>query len=134
MSGDALQLFKNVEGPTRENLGETLAVFPRKYVKPQSMATAKNNFQKLLFNPANQYLVDFLDELQKLTENAFKLAAHAFIDQFINVKTPQQLKKNKKSDPPAKWHVCRDSYIVTHIEKELELNGLEALDELKKTL
>ena len=41
MRGDALQTFKNFIGPTRENLGEILAVFSRKYVKPQSMATAK---------------------------------------------------------------------------------------------
>ena len=30
MKGDALQTFKNINGPTRENLGEILAVFRRK--------------------------------------------------------------------------------------------------------
>ena len=44
MRGDALQTFKNINGPTRENLGEILAVFRRNYVKLQSMATAKQNF------------------------------------------------------------------------------------------
>ena len=48
MRGDALQTFKNIKGPTRENLGEILAVFRRKYVKPQSMETAKHKFQKLV--------------------------------------------------------------------------------------
>ena len=33
MKGDALQTFKNIIGPTRENLGEILAVFRRKYIK-----------------------------------------------------------------------------------------------------
>ena len=61
ISGDALQTFKNINGPTRENLAELLAVFRRKYVKPQSMVTAKHKFQKLNFNPANKNLVDFLD-------------------------------------------------------------------------
>ena len=61
MTEDALQTFKNFNGPTRENLGEILAVFWRKYVKPQSMATAKHKFQKLVFNPANEKLVDCLD-------------------------------------------------------------------------
>ena len=79
MRGDALQTFKNINGPTRENLGEILAVFRRKYVEPQSMATAKHNFQKLVFNLANQKLVDFLDELQKLAKDAFGIAAHAII-------------------------------------------------------
>ena len=44
MRGDALQTFKNITSPTRENLGEILTVFRRKYVKPQSMATAKHKF------------------------------------------------------------------------------------------
>ena len=50
---DVLQTFKNINGPIRENLEEILAVFRRKYVKPQSMATEKHKFQKLVFNPAN---------------------------------------------------------------------------------
>ena len=80
MSGDALQTFKNINGPTGENLGENLAVFRRKYVKPQSMATAKHKFQKIVFNAANHKLVGFLDELQKLAKDAFGIAAHAIIE------------------------------------------------------
>ena len=53
MRGDALQTIKNINGPTRENMGEILAVFRRKYVKPQSMVNAKRKFQTLVFNPAN---------------------------------------------------------------------------------
>ena len=34
MRGDALQTFKNINGPTRENPGKILAVFRRKHVKP----------------------------------------------------------------------------------------------------
>ena len=45
MRGDALQTFKNITSPNRENLGEIMTVFRRKYVKPQSMATAKHKFQ-----------------------------------------------------------------------------------------
>ena len=93
MRGDALQKFKNINGPTRENLGEILAAFRRKYVKPQSKATAKHKFQKLVFNPANQKLIDFLDELRKLDKDAFGIAAHAIIEQFIYAKMPPHLKK-----------------------------------------
>ena len=88
MRGDALQTFKNITGPNRENLGEILTVFHRKYVKPQSMATAKHKFQQLVFNPANQKLNDFLDELQKLAKDAFGVAAQAIIEQFIYAKMP----------------------------------------------
>ena len=93
MRRDALQTFKNNNGPTRENLGEILAVFRRKYVKPQSQATAKHKFQKLVFNTANQKLVDFLDELQRLAKDAFRIAAHAIVEQFIYAKMPPHLKK-----------------------------------------
>ena len=44
MRGDALQTFKNIDSPNRENLTEILTVFRRKYVKPQSMATSKHKF------------------------------------------------------------------------------------------
>ena len=127
MRGDALQTFKNNNGPTRENLEEILAVFRRKYVKPQSMATAKHKFQKLVFKPANQKLVDFLHELQKLAKDAFGIAAHAIIEQFIYAKMPPHLKKSLNQA-----HLENGTYeqIVTHLERELELNGLEAPDEL----
>ena len=94
MSGDALQTFKNINVPNRANLGEILAVFRRKYVKPQSMAPAKHKFQKLIFNPANQKLLDFLDELRKLAKDAFAIATRAIIEQLIYAKMPAHLKKS----------------------------------------
>ena len=128
MGGDALQTFKNINGPTRENLGEILAVLRRKYVKPQSMATAKNKFHKLAFHPANQKLVDFFDELQKLAKDGFRIAAHAIIEQFIYAKMPPHLKK-----PINQAFLENGTYeqIVRHVERELKLNGLEAPDELQ---
>ena len=126
MRGDALQTFKNINGPTRQNLGEILAVFRRKYVKSQSMASAKHKFQKLVFNPANQNLVVFLEELQKLAKDAFEIAAHAFIEQILYAKMPPRLKKLINQA-----HLENGTYeqIVTHLQRELELNGLEAPDE-----
>ena len=127
MRGDALQTFKNINGPNRENLEEILAVFRRNYVKHHSMATAKHKFQKLVFNPANQKLLDFHDKLQKLTKDAFRKAAHAIIEQFIYAKMPPHLKKSINQA-----HLENGTYeqIVTHLERELELNRLEASDEL----
>ena len=92
------------------------------------MATAKHKFQKVVFNPANQKLVDFLDELQKLAKDAFGIAAHAIIEQFINAKMPPHLKKLINQA-----HLENGTYeqFVTHLERDLELNGLEAPDELQ---
>ena len=122
MRGDALQTFKNISSPNRENLIEILTVFRRKYVKPQSMATARHKFQQLVFNPANQKLIDFLDELQKLAKDAFGVAAQAIIDQFIYAKMPPHLKKSINQA-----HLENGTYeqIVTHLERELELQRLE---------
>ena len=126
MRGDALQTFKNISSRNRENLAETLTVFRRKYVKPQSMATAKHKFQQLVFNPANQKLIDFLDELQKLAKDAFGVAAQATLDQFIYAKMPPHL---KKSINQARLENGTYEQIVTHLERELVLNSLEYPDE-----
>ena len=126
MRGDALQTFKNIGSPNRENLTEILTVFGRQYMKPQSLATARHKFQQLVFNPANQKLIDFLDELQKLAKDAFGVAAQAVIEQFIYAKMPPHLKKPKNQS-----HLENGTYdqIVTHLERELELNSLEHHDE-----
>ena len=114
--------------PNRENLGEILTVFRRKYVKPQSMATAKHKFQRLVFNPANQKLIDFLDDLQKLAKNAFRAAAKDIVEQFIYAKVPPHLKKSINQA-----HLENGTYeqIVSHLERELELNNLETPDEMQ---
>ena len=126
MRGDALQTFKNIDSPNRENLKDYLTVFRTIYVKPQSMATAKHKFQQLVFNPVNQKLIDFLKELQKLAKNAFGVAAQAIIDQFIYAKMPPHLRKTINQA-----HLENGTYeqIVTHLERELELNSSEYLDE-----
>ena len=120
MKRSALQTFKNIAGPTRENLGWIVAVFRRELIKPQSMATAKHTFQKLLFNPSNQKLLVFLDALQRLTKDAFGIAAHVSIEWFIYAKMPPHL---RKSINQANLENGIYEQIVTHLEKELELSG-----------
>ena len=95
-------------------MAEILAAFRRKYVKPQSIEMAKQEFQKLVFNPANQKVVDFLDELEKLAEDAFGKAAHTIIEQFIYAKMPPHLNKLINQA-----HLENGTYeqIVTHLEK-----------------
>ena len=127
MRGDALQTFKNISSPNRENLTEILTVFLRKYVKPQSMATAKHKFQQLVFNLANQTLIDYLEELQKLAKmDAFGVDAQAIIEQFIYAKMPPHLKKSI-NQAHLKKGTCEQ--IVRHLERDLELNSLEYPDE-----
>ena len=126
MRGDALQTFKNITSPNRKNLGEILTVFRRKNVKPQSMAMAKHKFQQLVFNLANQNLIDFLVEPQKLAKDAFGVAAQAITEQFIYAKMPPHLNKSINQVLENGTY----EQIVSHLERELELNGLEAPDEM----
>ena len=104
MLGDALQTFKNITSPNRESLGEILTVFPRKYSKPQSMANTKHKYQRLVFNLANQKLIDFLDKIKKLTKHAFGVAAQAIIDQFIHAKMTRH-QEIKKLGRFGEWHL-----------------------------
>ena len=126
--GDPLQTFKNITCLNIGNLEEIFTVFRGNYLKPQFMAAAKHKFQGPVFNPVNQKLVDFLDELQKLAENAFGVATQAIIEQFLYAKMPPHLKKSINQT-----HLENGTYeqIVSHHERELELNGLEAPDELQ---
>ena len=86
------------------------------------MSTAKHKFQKLVFNPANHKLVDFLDELQKLAKDGFGITAHNIIQKFIYAKMPPLLKKSINQA-----HLENGTYelIVTHLERELERNCFE---------
>ena len=91
------------------------------------MATAKHIFQRLVFKPANQELFNFLDELQKLAGDAFGVAAQAIIEQLVYAKRPPHL---KKSINQVHLEIGTYEQIVSHLERELELNGLDTPDEM----
>ena len=93
------------------------------------MATAKHKFQRLVFNPANHKLIDFLDDSQNLAKDAFRVAAQAIIEQFKDAKMPHHL---KKSIDQAHLENGTIKQIVSLLEREFELNGLEAQDELQR--
>ena len=92
------------------------------------MATVKQKFQQLVFNPLNQTIVDFLHELHRKAKVAFAIAAHTIIKQFIFAKMPPNL---KTSINQALLEYDTYEQVVTDLERELEMNILEALDELQ---
>ena len=128
MRGDALQTFRHISRPNRETLGEILISFRRKNVKSQPILTAKHIFQRLVFNSANQKIIGFLEELQKLAKDALGVATQAIIEQFLSAKTLPHL---KKSINQAHLENVTIEEIVSRLEKQLELNGLEAPDQLQ---
>ena len=48
---EALQTFRNISAVNKKTLDDVLIVFRRKYVKPESQATAKHKWHKLTFDP-----------------------------------------------------------------------------------
>ena len=130
LRGLALKTFKNIQRTPTTTLEDILVVFRRKYVKPESSASAKHRFNRLMFQPENQKLPDFLEDLQESAEKAFGEAAPQMIESLIYAKMPPHL---KKSINQAYLENGTYEQIVKHLEREMELNGLEADEPLVKT-
>ena len=90
----ALKTFKNIQRTPTTTVEDILIVFRRKYVKPESSASAKQRFNRLFFDPENQKLPDFLEELQESAEKAFGDNAHQMIENLLYAKMPPHLKKS----------------------------------------
>ena len=56
---EALQTFRNISASNKNFLEDVLIVFRRKYVKPDSQATAKHKWHKLTLDPNTKSLPDF---------------------------------------------------------------------------
>ena len=130
LRGLALKTFKNIQRTPTTTLEDILVVFRRKYVKPESSASAKHRFNQLMFQPENQKLPDFLEDLQESAERAFGEAAPQMIESLIYAKMPPHL---KKSINQAFLENGTYEQIVEHLERKMELNGLEADEPLAKT-
>ena len=89
------------------------------------MAAPIHEVQRLVFNPANQRLIDFLDELQKLVKSTFGVDAQAIIEHFFYAKMLPHLKKSI-DQAHLENGTCKE--LVSQLEKELELNRLDAPD------
>ena len=124
---NALQTFRNINTANRQTLEDILAVFRRKYLKPESQATAKHKWHRLVFDPNTMKLPDFLEELNQGAEKAFGENAQAMIDSLLYAKLPPKLKRSVNM---ARLENATYEEIVTHLERELELNGLEEGDDI----
>ena len=124
---EALQTFRNISAVNKKTLDDVIIVFRRKYVKPESQATAKHKWHKLTFDPNTKSLPDFLEELNECAEKAFGDNAQHMIDSLLYAKLPPHLKRSLNLA-----HLENGTYdqIVAHLERELELSGLENDGEL----
>ena len=123
----ALQTFRNRNSINRQTLEDVLIIFRRKYVKPESQATAKHKWHRLTFDPITMKLPDFLEELNQGAEKAFGENANNMIDSLLYAKLPPKLKRSVNM---ARLENGTYEEIVAHLERELELNALEESDDL----
>ena len=100
-----------------------------KYYKPESSSSTKDIFNRLPFDPENQKLPDFLEELQESAEKAFGENAYQMIENLLYAKMPSHLRKSINQ-----VYLENGTYdqIVKHLEREMDLNGLEADEYLVK--
>ena len=119
---EGLQTFRNISALNKKTLDDVLIVFRRKFVKPESQATAKHKWHKLTFDPSTKSLPDFLEELNQCAERAFGDNAQHMIDSLLYAKLPPRLKRSLNLA-----YLENGTYdqIVAHLERELELSGLE---------
>ena len=75
LRGLALNTFKDIQRTSTTTLEDILVVFRRKYVKPESSASAKHRINRFMFQPENQKISDFLEDLQESAEKALGEAA-----------------------------------------------------------
>ena len=91
---EALQTFRNISASNKKTLGDVLIVFRRKFVKPESQATAKHKWHKLTFDPNTKSLPDFLEELKECAERESGDNAQHLIDSLLYAKLPPHLKRS----------------------------------------
>ena len=99
-------------------------------MKPESSASAKHRFNRLFFDPENRKLPDFLEKFQGSAEKVFGDNAHQMIENLFYAKMPPQ---PKKSINQAYLENGTYDKIGKHLEREMELNGLEADEPSFKT-
>ena len=124
---EALQTFRNISASNKKTLDDVLIVFRRKYVKPESQATAKHKWHKHTFDPNTKSLTDILEKLNECAERAFGENAQHMIDSLLYAKLPPLLKRSLNLA-----YLENGTYdqMVAHLERELELRGLENDGEL----
>ena len=117
---DALQTFQNLTTENKNTINDVLAAFRRRYVRIQSVATARCKWDKLCFDPSTQKFQDFLGDYQKLAHDAFGDDANRYIQASFYAKMPYHLKRVLNQ---VRLENATYEEMTEHIERDLELNG-----------
>ena len=127
---DALQTYRNMTDTNRASLEDIIVTFRLRYVRPQSIATAQCKLEQLYFDPSRQTFQDFLEQNQKLAQEAYGEDAPNYIETSFYAKMPTHLKRVLNQ---ARLETEHYDMMVQHLEREMKLNGLLAPDETNIT-
>ena len=92
---EALQTFRKMTKPTKNQLSDILAGFRGRYVTPLSIATACCKRGNLAFKPAQQPFLNFLEQNQTLIQAAYGIDASKFSEPSTYVKCPSPREDSK---------------------------------------
>ena len=124
---DALHTFRNMETSNKRTPEDVLIILRPKYVRPQSQATAKHKCLELTFDLNTKSLLEFLEELNECAERAFGPLAQQLTDCLLYAKLLPYI---KASINIAYLENSTNEQIVTHLERKLEMSGLETDEEV----
>ena len=105
--------FRNISTANRQTREDVLVIFRRKNVKPESQATAKHKWHRLVLDTNTRKLPDFLEELNQGGEKAFGDDAQKMIGSLLYAK-PLCRPNSKDQSTCANWktaHVMK--YLLT---------------------
>ena len=89
-----LQTFRNINTANRQTLEDILAVFRRKYNKPESQPTAKHKWHRLVFDTSTMKVPNFLEELNQGAKQTFGENAQSMVDSLLYANLPPKLKRS----------------------------------------
>ena len=118
----ALQTSRKINTSNRQTLEDVLVIFCRKFVKPESQATAKHKWHHLVSDPKTTKLPDFLQELNQGAEKTLGDNAQRMIDSLLYAKLPTKLKRSVNM---AGLENVSYNEIVAHLERDSDFNPIK---------
>ena len=118
----ALQTCRIMTDTNRAALEDIIATFRRKYVRPNSLHPPDPNRNNYISNTRQTFQV-FLEQYQKLAQEAYGDEQPKFIGTSFHAKMPPNLKIDMTQ---ARLESETGDTKVQHLDRDMELNGLSA--------
>ena len=108
----ALQTFKNISTTNIQTLEDALVIFRRKYVKPESQASSKHKWHRLVLDLNTMKLPVFLDELNQVAKKCFGITLRKWLTVSFTQKCHWnwKIRQHSQTTKGFLWWNCRPSW------------------------